>query len=211
MSLAGSWARTAAGEPKPLSRSPKGAGKRDRIIRAATEIINARSFALATMTEIAASLDLRDATLYYYFPSKQALAYACHVSSLQRFERLLGEAGEAGGSGLAKLRRFIQLFLDDSSQNGPELYFGDHSYLDEAERDAIDGWADRLRGVMEQFLVAGIADGSVVRCETMLVVQLLLGMLIWLAKWVPAVPDMTVERLMQAIDAVSFHGLAEQS
>jgi hypothetical protein len=30
-------------------------------------------------------LNLRDATLYYYFPNELALAYACHRSSLQRF------------------------------------------------------------------------------------------------------------------------------
>jgi TetR/AcrR family transcriptional regulator len=67
------------------SRSRRSAGKRDAIVRAATEIINAKGFALAKMTEIAAALNLRDATLYYYFPNELALAYACHRSSLQRF------------------------------------------------------------------------------------------------------------------------------
>jgi len=73
-------------EGVPRSKSRKSAGKRDAIIQAAIEIINAKSFALATMTEIAASLDLSDAALYYYFPTKQALAYAAHVRSLERFE-----------------------------------------------------------------------------------------------------------------------------
>ena len=59
---------------KPQASSAKSAQKRERIIRAATLIINEKSFALATMTEIAAALELRDATLYYYFPNKQAPA-----------------------------------------------------------------------------------------------------------------------------------------
>ena len=33
------------------------------------------------------------------------------------------------------------------------------------------------------------------------------GMLIWLGKWVPAVEGITVERLMDAIGAVSLKGL----
>ena len=61
--------------------------------------------------------------------------------------------------------------------------------------------------MLEQFLKEGMADGSVVQSESALVVQLLLGMLIWLAKWAPAIKDLTVDRLMVAIGAFSLHGL----
>jgi len=193
---------------RPLSRSRKSVAKRDAILRAAIEIINAKSFALATMTEIAASLDLRDASLYYYFPSKQALVYACHVRSLERFEVLLKGADAAGGSGGAKLKRFLHSMIDDSDRHGPQLYFGDHSYLEPHQRGQITVWASRLTIILEQFLKDGIEDGSLAPCETRLVVQLLLGMLIWLAKWVPAVEGLTVDRLMAAIKVFSLSGLA---
>ena len=35
----------------------------------------------------------------------------------------------------------------------------------------------------------------------------LLGMLIWLGKWVPSIAGLTLERLMNAIETVGFHGL----
>lgn len=196
---------------KSVSRSAKSVDKRSAIMRAATEIINQKSFALATMSEIAASLNMRDAALYYYFPTKQALVYACHVQSLERFERLLAEADTATMSGAERLEAFIRKMLDDSEQNGPQLYFGDHSYLAGDEREAIDGWAARLTVVLEQFLKDGIEDGSVVPCETRLVVQLLLGMIIWLGKWVPSVGGLTVDRLMAAIGAFSLHGLEKRA
>jgi AcrR family transcriptional regulator len=197
---------TVAGDAPPRSR--KSAMRRDAIMRAAVEVINARSYALATMAEIAASLDLRDAALYYYFPSKQALAYACHVRSLTLFERLIGEADRQRATGLDKLRYFIRGMIEDADVSGPQLYFGDFSYLAEAERDHIAAWADRLTAMLEQFLADGMADGSVVPCEPHVVVQLLLGMLIWLAKWVPGIKGMTVERLMDAIDSASLDGLS---
>lgn len=180
-------------------------------MRAAVEIINARSYALATMAEIAASLDLRDAALYYYFPSKQALAYACHVRSLELFERLLADADRQSTTGLGKVRHFIRGMLEDADVNGPQLYFGDYSYLADAERAQVRTWADRLTAMLEQFLVDGIEDGSVVPCEPHVVVQLLLGMLIWLAKWVPSIESMTVERLMDAIGVASLDGLSARS
>jgi AcrR family transcriptional regulator len=195
---------------KPIARSPKSAVKREAIVRAAIEIMNAKSFALATMTEIAAALRLRDASLYHYFPSKRALAYACHRRSLQRFELLLLEVDQAGGIGAEKLRHFIRRMLVDSARNGPQLYFGDYSYLDASQRRAISAWAERLKNVLVKFLKEGMADGSVVQCEPEFVVQLLLGMLIWLAKWAPAIRGMTVDRLMNAIDAFGFHGLERQ-
>ncbi|WP_374942058.1 TetR/AcrR family transcriptional regulator [Sphingomonas sp.] len=200
-------AAVAADLPRPLSRSRKSAKKRDAIMAAATRILNARTYALATMTEIAAALDLRDATLYYYFPSKQALFYACHVRSIGRFEGFLVAADKEGATGAAKLERFLTLLVTDSARNGSLLYFGDYFHLEPEHRDAIAAWADRLTLKLERFLEVGIADGSIVRCETKLVVQLLLGMLIWLAKWVPGVEDITAKRLLAAIGAFSIHGL----
>lgn len=192
-------------------QSRKSAVKRDAIMRAAIEVINTKSFALATMTEIAATLDLRDATLYYYFPNKRALAYACHRRSLQRLERLVHAAEESTANGAEKVREVIHGMLIDSERNGPLLYFGDYSYLDAAQRIAIADSADRLKNTVEQFIRKGMKDGSVVECEPELIVQLLLGMLIWLGKWVPSIPDITVNRLTSAIDAFSFHGLASRA
>ena len=192
---------------KPLSKSHKSADKRAAIIRVAIEIINAKSYALATMTEIAANLDLRDATLYYYFHSKQSLAYACHTSSLERFDRLLEAADTAGGTGIAKLERFVHSMLSDASLNGPQLYFGDYSYLTAVQRDKVESLAVLLRVKLEQFLREGMIDGSIVPCEPEVVVHLFIGMLVWLAKWVPSIEGMTVDRLMSAISAFSLHGL----
>ncbi|PRB76509.1 TetR/AcrR family transcriptional regulator [Pseudomonas sp. MYb185] len=199
--------RERANSDKPMAKSTKSTRKRAEIVRVAIEIINRKSYALATMTDIAAELGLRDATLYYYYPSKQALAYACHVNSLERFERLLDEADHSGANGLDKLRRFIRGLLIDGERHGPQLYFGDYSYLEAAERAQVDAWVTRLEAVLQGFLDEGVADSSMVPCDTRLVVQLILGMLIWLSKWVPTIEDVTVDSLMQAIGIASLNGL----
>ena len=129
-----------------IAKAASPAQKREAIVRAAIEIINSKSYALATMSEIAAALDLRDATLYHYFPDKQALAYACHRRSLERFEHLLHSVNRTGGIGEEKLRLFIRGFLLDSHQHGSLLYFGDYSYLDSPQRTALSnvgGFASR--------------------------------------------------------------------
>ncbi len=204
-----------AGEPltpaediRPLAQSQKSLRKREAILRAAIEIINAKGFAAATMTDIAAALDLRDAALYYYFPNKQALAFAGHHQSLDRFEAILLAVDAAGGSGLCKLRRIFRAVLDDAVDNGPQLYFGDNSYLEDVQREAIETRTAELRKTLERFLEEGVADGTIAPCEPPLVVQLLVGMLIWLVKWTPQTPGLTNERLLEAIEVMALRGLA---
>lgn len=189
-------------------RTRKSSRKRDAIIRAAIGVINEKSYALATMSEIAASLDLRDGALYYYFESKQALAYACHVQSLGVFERILRDVEASGGSGFSKLEGFIRGMIEHGERHGPQLYFGDYSYLNNDERSHIKDWSDQLIAMLEHFLEQGVRDGSVVPCEPKIVVELLVGMLIWLAKWVPAIKDISVERLMSAIKVASLNGIS---
>ena len=53
-----------------------------------------------------------------------------------------------------------------------------------------------------------MADGSLAPCEPELVVQLILGMLIWLTKWAPGTPGLTNERLLGAIESMALNGLA---
>ncbi len=193
---------------RPLAQSQKSMKKREAILHAAIKIINAKGFAAATMTDIAAALDLRDAALYYYFPNKQALAFAGHQRSLERFEAILMRVDAGGGTGLCKLRRFLRALLDDAVDNGPQLYFGDSSYLDEVQRKDIDMWSARLSKRLERFLEEGMADDTIAPCEPALVVQLMVGMLIWLTKWTPGTPGLTNERLLEAIESMALKGLA---
>ncbi len=192
---------------KSVSKSRKSDKRRAEIIRAAIETINAKSYAQATMIEIAAALDLRDATLYHYFHDKRTLAYACHQKSLERAQRLLEAANKEGSTGSKKLRAFILGMLLDSKENGALLYLGDYSYLDTAQRKAVKNWIDRLKGMMVRFLQEGTADHSLVECEPELVVELMVGMLIWLGKWVPSANGVTVDRLMAAMMVFGFEGI----
>ena len=192
---------------KVVSKSRKSAKKRDEIMAAATEIINNKTYALATMSEIAASLDLRDATLYYYFPSKQALAYACHCKAMDRFETFLALADSDGKNGAQKIERFFWHLLEDSNRHGPLLYFGDYFHLELYHQEQIQRRSRQLTKSLEHFIKEGIEDGSIAPCETKLVVNLMLGMLIWLAKWTGTVEGLTVDRLMSAITTFALQGL----
>jgi hypothetical protein len=61
---------------------------------------------------------------------------------------------------------------------------------------------------LEGFLRAGIKDRSMVPRDTLLIVWLLLGMMIWLPKWLASVDDLTGKRLFDPIMTFSLIGLS---
>lgn len=195
---------------KAVSKSRKSAKKRDEIMAAATKIINNKTYALATMSEIAASLDLRDGTLYYYFPSKQALAFACHSNAMDRFESFMHLADGDGKNGAEKIERFFWHLFDDSNRNGPLIYFGEYIHLELFHQKQVLIRSSQLTTKLERFIKVGIEDGSIAPCDTKLVVNLILGMLIWLPKWTGTIEGLTVARLMSAITALTFQGMANR-
>ena len=192
---------------RDTASTPKSQAKRDAIMAAATSVLNARTYGLATMNEIAAELQLRDGTLYYYFPSKQALFFACHLRSIARIDQLLATSEAEGGTGAVKIKRSFFPFVDNPMRNGPLLYFGDYFHLEAGQRSVVSREVEKLASKLERFLKLGVADGSIVECETRLVVRLLMGMLIWLPKWTPTIDDLTPETLLSAMGLFSLHGL----
>ena len=126
---------------------------------------------------------------------------------MDRFESFLHLADGDGKNGAEKIERFFWHLLDDSNRHGPLLYFGDYFHLELFHQEQIQIRSRHLTKALERFIKEGIEDGSIAPCETKLVVNLMLGMLIWLAKWTGTIEGLTVERLMSAITAFALQGL----
>src|SRR3954463_703850 len=93
----------------PLSRVAR---RRDRkvqdILTAAADVLAERGYHGMSLDEIADRLDLTKATLYHYFPSKEALVSACLEAIATRSnERLASVAVDTVGTASERLRRLI--------------------------------------------------------------------------------------------------------
>jgi AcrR family transcriptional regulator len=101
---------TAEAEPEvPLSRVAR---RRDRkvqdILTAAADVLAERGYHGMSLDEIADRLDLTKATLYHYFPSKEALVSACLEAIATRSNQRLAEvAAETAGTAAERLHRLI--------------------------------------------------------------------------------------------------------
>src|SRR3954454_24992878 len=96
--------------PLPSSRRSRRSPRRrePEIIEAAARVFAARGFHGATTQDIADVLGIRQASLYYYFPSKEgALELVC-LQGVGGFFEVAKAIASGPGSGADKLTRLIQ-------------------------------------------------------------------------------------------------------
>ncbi len=81
------------------SRSMQREMKREALLRAAVSAFNRRGFAQTSLEEIAQSLGVTKAALYYYFPTKSALVAACFERAMRVANDSLTAAKRDGSNG----------------------------------------------------------------------------------------------------------------
>lgn len=107
----------------PLSRVAR---RRDRkvqdILTAAADVLAERGYHGMSLDEIAERLDLTKATLYHYFPSKEALVSACLEAIATRSnERLAEVAAGSEGTAAERLQRLIVTQLVIIVRDQPQM------------------------------------------------------------------------------------------
>lgn len=85
--------------------------KRERILDAATAVINERGLAGMTLAEVAQTVELNTTSVTYYFRFKDDLAAAVFEHTLVRLENMAVEAGQEPDP-LTRVAKFIELHFD---------------------------------------------------------------------------------------------------
>jgi TetR/AcrR family transcriptional regulator, cholesterol catabolism regulator len=99
--------RSAAGESVPVSKSEK---SRDSILEAAAKLFRRQGYSATTLRQIAATAEIKAASIYYYFDSKEAiLDEVLHRGLLRVFEAVKTALKDAGD---ASHRRRIGLAIE---------------------------------------------------------------------------------------------------
>ncbi|HQS86413.1 MULTISPECIES: TetR/AcrR family transcriptional regulator [Pseudomonadota] len=157
--------------------------KREVLLREAAACFNRRGYHGTSLTEIAKKLGVTKAALYTYVPSKEDLLYYCHDAAMDSALESLHKAASAG-TGLQRLtltlRHYLEMML--GAEGGYVVLLEENAMKPEHMR-AIVKRRDRFEQGLRQFVIEGIADGSIVRCNPKLAVFVMMGALNWGRKW----------------------------
>jgi AcrR family transcriptional regulator len=83
---------------------------RGRIVAAASALFSTGTYAGTSLRDIAESIGISKAALYYHFPSKESLLAAIFAPTVQRFEGMVADVTQTDGSidRLALIERLIE-------------------------------------------------------------------------------------------------------
>jgi TetR/AcrR family transcriptional regulator len=166
------------------SRSMQREMKREALLRAAVSAFNRRGFGQTSLEEIAQSLGVTKAALYYYFPTKSALVAACFERAMRVANDSLAAAKRDGRDGRDKLTLMLRLYLRAMiSESNESLLLTEEHALTPGDRARLVEQRDAFEHELRNLVKAGIRDGSIVPCDPKLTVFVLLGAVHWVPKW----------------------------
>lgn len=143
----------------------RAANKRRRapeIIEAAARVFAERGFHGATTQDIADELGIRQASLYYYFSSKEA---ALELVCLRGVEGFF-EAGKAIAAKPESARKRLSLLIDSHLSplqdrgNFVKVFLNERQHLPAESRRRIGRWSRGLERIFEQIIEEGIGSGE---------------------------------------------------
>lgn len=135
---------------------------REAFLRAATQLVNEQGYHGASVSAIAARLNVTKGSFYHHNDTKADLVGECFERSFEVIRRAQRAAMDAGGSGWDQLTATVQALVRyQLSDEGPLLRTTALAAMPEAARPGADRALNRLTERFAGMIVDGIADGSI--------------------------------------------------
>lgn len=200
-------ARAAANTVRRLRQSAK--SRRDRLLDEAARQLNAKGISLTSLTDVADTLGVSRAALYYYLDDREDLVFQVYRRSCEIMARHLGEAARSGRRAVQVIRSFVTNVLDPDE---PEIAaLSEIGLLRPAERETVlamyEGIVARLASVLE----AGAKAGDLRTCDFAVAARTIISMIYWIplaGRWTMAVEPRDRYELIVALCDVMEIGLA---
>jgi AcrR family transcriptional regulator len=172
--------------PLPASRRPSPRRRAPEIIEAAARVFAERGFHGATTQDVADVLGIRQASLYYYFASKEeALELVC-LQGVGDFFEVAKAIASGPGTAAGKLARLVSSHLAPLTDRGDfvRVFLNERQHLPAESRRRIGKWSRGLERVFEDVLKEGVRRGEFrPDLDTRLAVLAALGMVNAVATW----------------------------
>jgi len=185
--------------------------KRDALLRQAVAAFNQKGFNATSLDEIAGSLGITKASLYYYFPNKHALLFECFQEALRVAFDSLDAAKASGTTGLEKLQLTIQGYLEVALGELHRCLILTEEYaLHPDHQTVIFEQRDRFEGALRDFVREGIQDGSVIPCDPRLAIFAIFGSVNWVPKWFSEAGTWSSKQLAEGMAMLLCRSIAKE-
>ena len=195
-----------------LLRNSRLLRRADAIVDAAASVFAERGYHGTSTQAIADVLGLRQASLYYYFPSKEAALELVCERGVDGFVETAEGIVAGPGTPLDKLTRLIAAHLapNASKRDYVKVFINERRYLADASRRRIGRKSRRIERCFEEAIRAGIADGSIRGgIDVRLTMLAVLGMVNSVINWRADDQDREISQIAAELSELVATGLAK--
>lgn len=151
--------------------------KREAILRVASSLLNRKGYAGMSLADIADELEIRNASLYYYFKSKEEIVFACFERAQKIVGETLASVDKSQGTGLEALELYVVALRERIRKDGELPVAANVFSLKHAHMKVIVTYELQHVGRVAGLIERGIEDGSVRRCNVPLATTMLFSAL----------------------------------
>jgi AcrR family transcriptional regulator len=197
-----------------LLRNSRLLRRADAIVDAAASVFAERGYHGASTQAIADVLGMRQASLYYYFASKEAALELVCEKGVDGFVESAEKIAARRDAPLARLGALIASHLapNETKRDYVKVFINERRYLPDASRRRIGRKGRRIERCFEDVIRAGIEDGSI-RADTdpHLTMLAILGMCNSVINWRAADQSEDLGRVAAEFGKLVIDGLAMPS
>lgn len=199
-----------------VGASPQAASNQRRrqseILDAAAKVFAERGYHGASTQDIADVLGIRQASLYYYFPSKEiALELVC-MKGVEGFFEAASEVAARKVSPADKVRGLVEAHLAPLLDRADfvKTFLNERQYLPPLSRKKVGKLSRAYEKVIEKVIADGIASGDFRKgLEPRLMTLALLGMCKSVAAWLGKEDEYAVAEIAEEYARILLGGIAK--
>lgn len=167
---------------EPFDRERQYRAKRRAVILSAASAFRRRGYHNTSMVDIAKTLGLTKAALYYYVKNKEEILYESHIMAYDSMDEVLKQKRADNQTGLDFLEKIFRQFVGLLTQSGVSLLTDVDSLSGGWQADVLSR-RNKIERRVVRIVKDGQADGSIREGDARLHVFFFMGALNWLNAW----------------------------
>jgi len=187
-----------------LSREQQFSLKRAALLREAGRAFSLHGYHSTSLDDVAKTLDVTKAALYYYVKNKQEILFECHMMSLDFGEEAMKYSEEHGKTGLEKILLLVDRYVRTiTSEMGSFAVLREYDALEPQNKAIVGKRRDKFDRAFRKLISEGMSDGTVRVVDPKLTVFFFMGSINWMTRWfTPEGPRSGEEIAKQLVDLV---------
>ena len=159
--------------------------RKREILAAARSLFNHKGYQAASMRDLAEVLDIRPASLYSHYPSKEEMLWEIAIRGARAFHQAVLPVAKRDQPIPARLREMIRLHIQVMIENrsASAIFFREWRHLAEPRRSEYAALIAQYEAAFSAQVEAGIQAGLFRSVSPRFTTLMLLSSLNWIQRW----------------------------